>query len=165
LDKAVIILSGNFFRAKHISMWLIDKHSTWAGRILVVMLFIANSGFTAILHQCTMDTAECCDASRTSDHHACQDEDSVPAPITGPSVTSAFECHINSVAGGLSVAPAVTEKNAINQVSKLDVVALVGYLDVATLAQSISSTLLHAFSTNASPPSVEKNILTATLLI
>ena len=82
------------------------------GRVFTLVFLLASSGFTTILHICTMEASECCDTSSVSDHDACPNKPALP--VTGPSIQNVDDCHINAVVGGLAVDQALVEKDIYN---------------------------------------------------
>jgi hypothetical protein len=146
------------------------KHIVVVGRLLVVLFVLANSGFTAVLHQCAMggeqsaqsnQTIECCSTSSENSRSACE----VPQATPSSSIVNQFTCHTNTVVGGLAGTSALLEKESKTQLSKLGEWS-------GNLAQEIvfkpiinhSFTLAH-FAINTSPPSVEKCVLNSSFLI
>jgi len=77
--------------------------------LFVLLLFVgASSGFTAILHECSIpQKADCCAAPDKMPAECCQ----LPAPNrNGPTLRSDQLCLMNIVVDGLQVPPAVSEQ-------------------------------------------------------
>lgn len=143
-------------------MKLFNKHILFVGRVVAILFFIASSGFTTILHICTMEASECCDPSGASDHHACPDEES-SSPVAGASITGVNDCHINAVVGGLSAIQALLEKDS--KVQNISVLALLVPTFVSFASSINTSSFTYSYSETVSPPSVEKYVLNETFLI
>ncbi len=143
-------------------MRYISKHILLVSRTLALVTFLASSGFTTILHNCTMEVTTCCEAPREVNHKDCGG--SVPANTELFIQSDAF-CHTNTVVGGVTTNPAVLEKDGKSDVKKLQ------------KAESILTTSATAFNQLRSPfnsfssgtpvflPSVEKYVLNASFLI
>lgn len=136
-------------------------HILSLGRVLAVITFLANSGFTTILHNCTMVSMSCCDAPSETNHKDCGE--SLPAD-SAPSIQSNSVCHTNTVVGGVTTNPAVFEKNGKSDLKKsvLEVTLLVS---PTTLSQDFASSSFPAVTTPVFLPSVEKYVLNSTFLI
>lgn len=139
-----------------------QSHILLFGRVMLIAVFLANTGFTAVLYSCKMDPATCCQTSRQSKHGECGASAIVHQRV---SVESNFSCHRSTVIGGITTAAALIEKEyqplfnkAVQSVSPqfmgnspLSVAAPTSYSLSPPLARAI--------------PSVEKYVLNATLLI
>lgn len=146
------------------------KHIVVVGRFLIVLFVLANSGFTAVLHQCAMggdqsarsnQTIECCSTSSENSRSACEVSQATPSL----SIVNLFTCHTNTVVGGLVGTSALLEKEIKTQLSKLGEWS--GHLAQQTVFKPIinQSFTLAYFAINTSPPSVEKCVLNSSFLI
>lgn len=143
-------------------MRYISKHIFLVTRALALATFLASSGFTTIVHNCTMEVPVCCEVPKEIEHKDCGE--SLPAN-TGLAVRSDAACHTNTVVGGVTTNPAVLEKDAKSGVKKLEIAESIVTTSVANFNQL--RTPLSSFS-NDTPvflPSVEKYILNASFLI
>jgi hypothetical protein len=132
------------------------------GRIIALLLFIASSGFTTIVHACAMEATQCCDTSRARDHKACEN----PFPlVAGPSVQREFDCHTNTVAGGLAGVQGLIEKDGKPLNNRLEVLSAVVSQYISFASSGTASWLSTSYCTSVSPPSVEKYVLNASFLI
>lgn len=140
-----------------------SKHIVLIGRILVLVLFLTNAGFTAILNNCAMEYADCCETSDSQSHMQCE----MPmTPKTGStSLQSAFQCHTSSVAGGLHETHALIGKPANTQtpVCEIFVMDAEAFKETSAIPPQFQS--LTAYTQSVSPPTVEKYVLFATFLI
>jgi hypothetical protein len=100
------------------------------------------------------------DSPATRDHHA------MPEPAKGAVVTANERCMVATVAGGLLTEPTTVEKVYIPwEITKIDVVPVAVAVLLNSQDLDIPFILFSAAGLNVSPPSVEKYILNATLLI
>jgi hypothetical protein len=131
-----------------------------SGRILAILFILANSGFTAVLRQCTMKSdapMECCSVPEKSD--------AVQKNAYSPSIISQFSCHTTTVVGGIANTIALLQKDSAEQNAREN--ELCAQLQLHT---SITSTVDHStnpahFAATLSPPSVEKCVLYSSFLI
>lgn len=145
------------------------QHIIVIGRLLIVLFVLANSGFTAVLHQCAMggdqsaqsQPVECCSIPSENSRSACE----VPQATPSSSIVSQFTCHTNTVVGGLVGTSALLEKQSKTQPSKLGEWS--GNLAQQTVFKPIinHSFTLAYFAVDISPPSVEKCVLNSSFLI
>ena len=143
-------------------MKFFTKNIVVIGRVTAFLFLVASSGFTTLLHICTMEAAECCDPSGASDHHGCPSEP-IDQPISGSSIQNVDDCHINSVVGGLASLQALLEKDIKTQNSDILSVLISTFVPVAPISNT--SSLTYPYSQSVSPPSVEKYVLNETFLI
>lgn len=143
-------------------MGYFSKYTLFVGRALALATFLASSGFTTIVHNCTMGIPVCCEAPREINHKDCSER--VPANKE-LAVRSNAACHTTTVAGGVTTNPAVLEKDAKSDVKKLQIAQSIITTSILRLDQL--HTPLNFFSNDTSVflPSVEKYILNASLLI
>ena len=142
-------------------MRFITGHIILVGRVVAFLFFLSSSGFTTAFHLCTMEATECCDPSGTTDHKACQDEN---LPAAGLSVKGVFDCHTNTLGGGLNPVQGLVEKQVRQEHSKPDIVVF-AFSCTLDAPGFHSNPLLLPQAATASPPSVEKYVLTAAYLI
>ena len=144
-------------------MIAIGRHMAYFRGSVALLLFLSSSGFTTILHNCVMEASECCDISAGSDQKGCE------TPLTavaGESVQGLFDCHTNTVVGGPADIQAVAEKDGKHLNQKLELLSLLSSHHASLSPLSINANRSNLISSgNVSPPSVEKYILTAALLI
>ncbi len=137
------------------------RHILVIGRILVLLLFVANSGFTMVLHSCSMSTMACC-------------ADAMPAPKAPAPPTSAaalagseMPCCTVIVAGGVNTAPVVMEHSSAQNPQKFTATAEVPAITAHADRQAFTSTMLARLSSGCAvaPCSVERYVLNAVFLI
>jgi hypothetical protein len=134
-----------------------QKHILAVGRILVVLLLAANSGFTLALHSCLMSQMACCADSMPSDRDHATD----PA-LAAP----AAQCCAVTVAGGVNTNPIATERFQSTDLQKYGGVALVPAVAALAPVQAPASSRFSSLASGrAAPPSVEKYLLNSTFLI
>jgi hypothetical protein len=143
-------------------MKLFTKNIVSIGRVVAFLFFVASSGFTTILHICTMEAMECCDTSGASDHDACANAES-PSPVAGASIQNVDDCHMNVVVGGLAANQAMLEKES--KVQNVSVLDLFVSTFVSLALNTNTSSFNYSYSESVSPPSVEKCVLNETFLI
>lgn len=139
------------------------KNIVSIGRIVAFLFFVTSSGFTTMLHICSMQASECCDPSGASDHHACPNEEEKPAPVAGESIQGVDDCHVNTVVGGLSAIQALLEKDSKVQ-NDSNHAPLVSTF-VSLVPSTSTSVVSYSSTENVTPPSVEKYVLNETFLI
>ncbi len=144
-------------------MKFINLHIVQLSRATLVAIFVASSGFTAILHNCTMKAATCCsDSSEEVSHKDC--DEGLPTNLES-SIQFNAVCHTNTLVGGMTTNPAVVEKENKYQQTKLSIVADIILVDCfQTSALNLSPLFGHTTAT-VSPPSVEKYVLNASFRI
>jgi CBS domain containing-hemolysin-like protein len=148
-------------------MKLFTRNSVLFSRLFVGLFLAANSGFTAVLQECTMESneshqvMECCSISNESSNPAREVQQTAPFLATG----SQLSCHTTTVVGGLVGTSALLEKESKVQLSKLGEWS--GNLLLQTVFKPISnhSSTLNYFALDVSPPSVEKCVLNSSFLI
>ncbi len=142
-----------------------SKHIGRAVWVFVILFVAANSGFTAVIRQCTMEpiqTMDCCAAS----------SDRAGSPLKGShsqgetTFTGAVsDCHISTIVGGLANDSALFEKeNSIRTASIATQSPLLSSptsLDFQSAQSAQCSIPALAFS----PSSAEKCVLNSTFLI
>ena len=139
-----------------------SKHIAALGRILFVLLLVANSGFTMVLHTCLMPEMSCCEPSERNvtggdgcDHARAVAFAAMP-----------FLCCQLEIVGGVDSNPISTDRPNDSGVQKLIVVATILHSPIAAYtALSLSSTCVSLFSERAGPNPVDRYILNATFLI
>jgi hypothetical protein len=128
------------------------KHILLLKRLVLIVTIAASSGFTM----------DCCDPSPSADHRNC---DLPGVPETGESVKAQFTCHTNTLVGGVSVKPAVLVKEHKSEPSRIVLATVTASLYNCLSHTSSSSHTLFSPAETPSPPSVEKYVLNASLLI
>ena len=142
-------------------MSLTAKYSNTVSRLIVAALVLAvSSGFTVAHHACLMEQKQCCDSMPSGGPMG------NTTPSQGPSIEQAsMSCCASTISGGLSNITALFEKQSKTGDQKLTVIPF--HLDFSTQL-SHPSTDIRFFTQRiqaASPPSVEKYVLFASLLI
>lgn len=137
------------------------RHILVIGRILILLLFVANSGFTMVLHTCAMSTMACCaDAMPAS---------KAPAPPMSEAALagSEMQCCTVIVAGGVNATPVAMEHSSTDNPQKFPVRAEVPALTAPADLQAFTSSILAQLSSRSAvaPRSVEKYVLNAVFLI
>ncbi len=146
-----------------------SRHIATVGRLLLVLFFLANAGFTYVLQECSMqgttDGMMCCDGQGPTSASACANVDPDQA-IHATLDAGNSGCMVMIVLGGLQTDPKFVEKDARGlHLSKID------FVPVSTTVISSSPNVDGRFSLNSSavsrvsPPAVEKYVLTASFLI
>lgn len=128
---------------------------------MALLSFVASSGFTTILHNCTMEVPTCCEVPTQNRHEQC--DVSVPPEV---SIRSDLICHTNTVVGGLKPTAAVLEKESKSESKKLDAPLVLTVSNFSSTDQVNSSTSrFFSFADIVFFPSVEKYVLNASFLI
>lgn len=143
-------------------MKLLTKNIVFMGRVVATLFFMASSGFTTILHICTMEASECCNTSGASDYHGCPNPQR-SSPVSGVVVQNANDCHINAVAGGLVAIQALLEKDSKAQ--NVNTLTLLISTFVSLAPSTNTSSFTYSYAESVSPSSVEKYVLNETFLI
>ena len=142
----------------------LHRHILTIGRLVVLLFFVANSGFTVVLYHCTMEKMGCCTGSDEHMSSACTMMDP-PEPSSGPSVAEVNDCHSVIIAGGVKTDPTVVEKESVARVIKVDPPATATTASALSAVSSRYQPLSSSASQNASSPAVETYVLNATFLI
>lgn len=143
-------------------MGYFSKYALFVSRALALATFLASSGFTAVLHNCTMEDPVCCEAPKEATHKDCGE--SLPASKE-LAVRSDAACHTNTIVGGVTPNLAVLEKDSKSDVKKLHVAESILTTSIVQLDQLHTSLNLFSNGTPVFLPSVEKYILNASFLI
>jgi len=141
------------------------KHIVLATRLLVILFIVANSGFTAVIRQCTMEPAhrmDCCAGSgETKSSPNAGSHNQGEATIAGVLP----DCIISTVVGGISNSPALLEKeNTIHSskiITPIPLFAQPAFFNTI-IKQSFHSPNRHLVLL---PLSAEKCVLNSTFLI
>ena len=128
---------------------------------IVVLFFLGNAGFTAVIHSCVMQSSGCpcsenpydskCEASR--------------APIHGLTLKGDAACHVRIVAGGLPNLQGLHEQVHGEKASKVVLVLNPLLVSGQGSAFLTSAPILSSFSLDSSPLSGEKYVLHEALRI
>jgi hypothetical protein len=79
------------------------------GSLMLVLFFLANSGFTMVLDKCAMEEKNCCGGEGDCPAGLCERQRE--SPTSGPArVTLSMPCQIIAVGGGFRTEPTVVEK-------------------------------------------------------
>ncbi len=137
------------------------SHNKVVGYLAISLFAFGSSGVAFVLQTCSMkSTMECCQSMNEKDSPDCA-KSSLPKGAVA--VQSDASCGTSTLVGGLTTNPGVVENNHLVQKATVivapvnDVVACAPLLNTAIFAPQ--------FAENVSPPSVNKHILNATLLI
>ena len=136
-----------------------------SGRILAILFILANSGFTAVLRQCTMKSdapMECCGDSNQSNKSAC---DGTQNQAGLRLVESQFSCHTTTLAGGIASTSALLQKESARQNAKGNELCAQHQPHTTSTSAFDHSTNPAHFAATLSPPSVEKCVLNKIFLI
>ena len=134
------------------------RHKRLAGGVAAALFLLTNSGFTAVVHYCTMKTSSspaCCLPS--------DDANNSPKERTGHSTEMEIdapqsECHTTSVVGGLSDRLALAEKVNSLHLAKTNSVLIPLSFQFADTPGAYPSRISICLL-DATPPSVEECIL------
>jgi hypothetical protein len=146
-------------------MILSSKHIALAARVFVILFVAANSGFTAVIQQCTMQPVHTMDCCAAPGGHNSSSQNGSPFQGETTVVGVSSECHSSTVVGGLVNLSALVEKE--NTIHPRVIVSSTPLFWEPTLFDSHSTQSVQ-FSTPAlafSPWSVEKCVLNSTFLI
>ncbi len=96
-------------------MRFFDRHTSLLAATLLVLFFVANSGFTVLISHCTMcgdaEEVACCCQGETSQAEACPN--SGWGTGTGETLAGyAAPCLVVTIAGGLQTEPTILEKES-----------------------------------------------------
>jgi hypothetical protein len=129
------------------------------GRILVLLILMANAGFTLALHSCLMSGKPCCGSPMPVRH--AQDH-----PAGMHIVSPPIECCLVTIAGGMNTSPMVSERSPAPSPQKFMAVANLPALSMAAARGPLDGLhLLSDVTLRVGPPPVEKYVLNATFLI
>ena len=132
--------------------------------VLAILVFLASSGFTTILHNCTMDATACCQVSTQSGHDGC--DAALSLPNQKVAYQADFDCHINTLVGGVITNPAVFEKeNKIDLKKTSGLVSALAPVVHASPQACITSSDLPSRTLAVFHPAVEKYVLYSSFLI
>ena len=146
-------------------MIIFSKHIVLTTRLLVALFIAANSGFTTVIRQCTMEPThpmDCCAVS--GERHN--------TPISAPHAQGEAtvvrvlpDCIISTVVGGLANAPALLDKE--NTVHSSKIITSVPPSEQPAFFNTITKQSFHFSdpSLTFSPLSAEKCVLNSTFLI
>ena len=134
----------------------ITKHIKLLSSVAVLLFAFGSSGLTVVLHYCTMPQMACCVKM--------DDDGTAGSRQTGvPSIQSDMNCSSSTLVGGYTTNAGIVDNNrSVHKISVDILPACNTVIGSQTVAASFS---VRPFAENFSPPSVEKHILNATLLI
>ena len=150
-------------------MKFVSDHILPFGRLLLVLYFLGNSGFTAVLYHCTMTEEmcgmSCCNGTNDCSAGICEDVDEPQPPVTDL-MTVDQPCQTATVVGGYHTEPTVVEKqfNA-RRIINIDLLATSVFEDAIDYRVDLPAFHLVSAASNISPPSVEAYVLNASFLI
>jgi hypothetical protein len=143
-------------------MKLISKHMALLAKLALVVTIAASSGLTAVLHTCMMETMDCCSHSPSAGHCDCD----VPGvPPSGPSIRSDGTCDTITIVGGLTIKAGEAGKDKNSELTRIVTATIAPALDRRFGDAGSSSQSLFSLTSPPLPPSVEKCVLYASLLI
>ncbi len=143
-------------------MKFVSRHIVGLGRVSLLIMVLGSSGLTAVVRICTMEAMSCCagpmnDAPGGCDRTAGTNSVAFVQPLT--------PCIISSMIGGFTTNPAVVEKQHRSDVAPhMNVLPVGENLVLQQCDNSFLSSRPNP-SQGASPPAVEKYVLTSTFLI
>ena len=138
------------------------RHIVAVGRILAVLLLLANSGFTMVLHSCLMGSSRCAELPMGMGMHGKAQSQSSGMELA----TLSVPCCAVTVAGGINDKPVTTERTAETGIQKSAPVAEMPLLhDPGEPGPDASSRFLSYAAERVAPHPVEKYILNAAFLI
>lgn len=143
-------------------MKLVSKYIVILTRVVIVVTIAASSGLATVIHRCTMTDMDCCSGSSCEDNDTC----SLPGvPLSGPAISSDFACQVVSFVGGATIksGESVQDKNSRLTRIMMGTVTLLPNLWYGETTGS--SQTLFSLAALPLPPSVEKCVLYASLLI
>lgn len=146
-------------------MKFFPQHMILSGRILAILFILANSGFTAVLRQCTMKSVapmECCNGSKESDEAA---SDGTQNQASLRLIESQFSCHTTTIVGGIASTSALLQKESARQSAKANEFCAQHQQNTTSTSDIDHSTNPAHFAATLSPPSVEKCVLNSSFLI
>lgn len=135
------------------------------GRVLAILFILANSGFTAVLRQCTMKSdapMECCSGSKESDEATCDGSQNQAGLRL---IESQFSCHSTTLAGGIASTSAFLQKESAKQTAMGNELCSQHQQYTTSTSAVGHSTNPAYFAATLSPPSVEKCVLNSSFLI
>ncbi len=155
-------------------MRILNNHILAFGRFFLLLFFLGNSGFTAVLYHCTMST--CTTTEEMSGTGCCAGMACCTCVSGGETaglqssvehgVTVAQRCLTATLAGGNLTEPTIVEKAFNGQQSfKVDLLAATLYETVIDSGLDLSVSHLASAASKVSKSSVEKYVLNATFLI
>jgi len=142
-------------------MAIVSKHNIFICRIFLALFILANSGFTAVVRQCTMKSShamECC--AKDAGHGTSKNRSGEVAIVGNPA-----DCHFSSLAGGLANLSAVVEKESRTHSAGTSSPAPLFLRSIFSDAPSRSSLQSLPIHSHFSPFFGEKCILNSTFLI
>ncbi|MDE3056777.1 MAG: hypothetical protein KGJ59_02325 [Bacteroidota bacterium] len=136
------------------------QHKRVFGSVLLAFIFLTSSGFTVIVHQCTMAAVPLCCAEKQDNAGECSS--------TAPTCTIygvVISCYVNTVVSSLNTTPATVEKSSLSKSfsAKSGSFALLSSGGFTANSPAVLNTAF-VFQ-HTSPPSVEKRILLSSFLI
>ncbi len=142
-------------------MLKIAKHSTFVGYLAMSLFVAGSSGIAFVLQTCSMPVKmACCQTMNDDNTGDCTGQTQPKGTVV---LQAGASCGATILVGGLTTNPGVVENNHPVQKAPVvvapvnDVVACAPVLNIALFAPQ--------FAESVSPPSVDKHILNATLLI
>ncbi len=151
------------------AMRILNNHIAGFGRLFVVLFLLTNSGFTVVLHHCTMTDQTCgmpcCAGTQDCPGGSCEDMDG-PQPPPAHIVIVEQPCMTATVVGGYETEPTVVEKVADGRQNTATNVLPPSVLESA-VDDRIDLPPFHSAtaSPKVSPSSVETYVLNSTFLI
>ena len=151
-----------------------NKHTLTFGRLFLLLFFIANSGFTVVLYNCSMaprattnemSGMSCCEGMACCTGAGCEDAARPQAPV-GHVVRVDQQCLTATIAGGSLTEPTIVEKGFTGQqILKADPLSAVVYEPVIGSGLDLTGFHLVSASSNVSRSSVETYVLNVSFLI
>lgn len=143
----------------------LTKHTENLGRVVALLFFVANTGFTAVVDYCSNDGAARCVMESCAERTDCDTKCNETLPFEATAQLPG-DCDNVAVAGGLNSTPMVLETALDGQTSRIDVLSYVSSQSVVVPEPP----QIDFYSSSSSPGvalqhAVEKYVLNASLLI
>ena len=144
----------------------LTKHTENLGRVVTLLFFAANTGFTAVVDYCSNDGAVTCAMESCAEQMVCETacNETLPAQAE-PSDQVDSDCGNVAVAGGLNSTPMVLETIMEGQTSRIDVLSFVSPQSVVVPEPPEINVFSSSPSGVALQPAVAKYVLNASFLI
>jgi hypothetical protein len=138
------------------------KHTKPLQLIFAGLVFLASSGATAVIRECSMETCSCCNTASCDNDDVCSQ--TAPAASSAHSIKAEFTCHMTTLVGGLAIQQAVVEQAHKQQLNKAVAgCAISSHCTLSARSYHASSAQLLTYA--VSSPAVEKYVLNSAYLI
>ena len=140
----------------------IARHTIAFGRAFTLVFLLACSGFATILHICAEEASKHCDTPSASDQDVHRNMQ-LPHPLARMFIHNVGDFNKKTMVGGIAVFQALEEKDGKAQ--HVRILSLLTSTFVLPIPSNTPPWFNYPSSESDSPPSVEKYVLNATLLI